>query len=645
MVSSLFPPLVARVGQSLFVLGVARISTLNQDERSLADQEALLRRWLEQHYGGPFELRMVATQGSGERLDREESARIEQAIQSRSLDLVLTEDLGRIFRRIHACLLCELCEDYQTRLIALNDHVDTGRGDWHLAAIFSALKHESSNKDTSERIKRTLRNRFTQGGIVQTTIYGYIKPKDAKTDAELSKDPKAASIYDEWFTRLEGGASFSEIADWLNDRGIPVGPYSRREKWNGGMVARITMNPILKGERRRNTKMSVRVNATGRRKSVKAPPQDLLTRHCPHLAFIDQSRYDRIIRLVRARNRKCTRDHKGTLDCRHDVPRKRTLWPGQHATCGTCGRLYYWGGHGQPQHMMCSGAREYRCWNAITFDGVEAAQILSHAILAEIETLPGYDSVLLSKVKAKWDVEKDSRAGELAKLSSEIKAIDRQLDRVTEAIAQVGLSPALTEKLRDLEFKHDQLLRRQDDLHREPHSEFPLPPIDELKRLAKELMARQVANSSEFYRVMKKLVPSLIVSPYRLCDGGHIVLRAKVMLNLAALAPTTSELGDLAGVLRRELTVDLFHPPQRETYRKQVVALRAAGHEEWKIAEQLGITVTAAQRAARLQRIMDERGLTDPYEPVTEPPSDYARLRRHLHPRYRFEPLNLDTLP
>ena len=76
MFSQLHLSLVARNGQVLEVLGVARISTLNQDERSLDDQEALLRRWLATHYSGPFNLRMIATQGSGERLDREESVRI-----------------------------------------------------------------------------------------------------------------------------------------------------------------------------------------------------------------------------------------------------------------------------------------------------------------------------------------------------------------------------------------------------------------------------------------------------------------------------------------------------------------------------------------------------------------------------------------
>jgi len=46
---SLLPPLTPRNGATLKVLGIARISTEHQDVLSLADQEALYRRWLAEH--------------------------------------------------------------------------------------------------------------------------------------------------------------------------------------------------------------------------------------------------------------------------------------------------------------------------------------------------------------------------------------------------------------------------------------------------------------------------------------------------------------------------------------------------------------------------------------------------------------------
>jgi hypothetical protein len=45
-------------------------------------------------------------------------------------DLVLMEDLGRMMRDVDAVKLCEFCKDHDTRLIAINDHVDTAQDNW-----------------------------------------------------------------------------------------------------------------------------------------------------------------------------------------------------------------------------------------------------------------------------------------------------------------------------------------------------------------------------------------------------------------------------------------------------------------------------------------------------------------------------------
>jgi site-specific DNA recombinase len=45
------------------------------------------------------------------------------------------------------------------------------------------------------------------------------------------------------------------------------------------------------------------------------------------------------------------------------------------------------------------------------------------------------------------------------------------------------------------------------------------------------------------------------------------------------------------------------------------------------------------QRTASLARELERRGLEDPYEPVTGPLEGSGRQCRHLHARYRFEPL------
>ena len=106
--SSLPPPLTARNGRALTGLGSARISTEHQDALSPQEQEARYRSWPDQRAGPPHQLGMISGRGSGECLERREVRQAEEAVETRSYDLVIAEDLGRIFRRAYAQLCCEL---------------------------------------------------------------------------------------------------------------------------------------------------------------------------------------------------------------------------------------------------------------------------------------------------------------------------------------------------------------------------------------------------------------------------------------------------------------------------------------------------------------------------------------------------------
>lgn len=54
----------------------------------------------------------------------------------------------------------------------------------------------------------------------------------------------------------------------------------------------------------------------------------------------------------------------------------------------------------------------------------------------------------------------------------------------------------------------------------------------------------------------------------------------------------------------------------------------------------LEITVTSAQNAAALNRLMESMNFTDPYILLTAPPTDGGKLRRHLHPHDEFKSLD-----
>ena len=626
-----------RNGRQFQVLIIARISTVHQDARSLDDQVALCRRRVEELYTGPFEVTAITGQGSGEYLDRKELIEAEALVETRTLDLVVVEDLGRICRRNRAVDFCEACEDAGTRLIAINDHIDTADDNWRMSAFFASFKHESSNKDTSRRIRRSHRNRFTQGGVCTTFPYGYIKPSGAKSDADIRKDPAAERIYDEVFRRLENGHSYWEVADWLNAELVPMGRWARAMCWNGRRLAQVVHNTILKGVRRRNEKISKRINKTGRYRSIAAPVEERLYRHVPHLQFIEPDRYDRVIALLKVINARWARGKSpGTPDTRVGVARTRTRWPGQHAMCGVCGWRLFWGAHGQDTHMMCSGAFNYRCWNAASGDGILLAQRCADAVLRIVESMDDYDEALRERVATMARTTQAGRQTELDRIARESARLVREITNLTNAFAESGSSKALQDRLAAAEAQHANLAEERHQLEARTDQVADLPSLDDLRTAARRVFDRLDLQSPDAWRTLSTLVPRVTIYPYRLLGGRMVVWRAEIDIHVSALHGVVHP--DVEQVLRRRVMIDVYDPPQFEAYRPEVIARRAAGQREWEIAEALGLTITAVQHAASLHRMMLAAGRTDPYVRLEAPTEDLGRVRRHRHQRFRFEP-------
>jgi len=632
------PPLSARTSGALRVLSIDRISTLNQDPQSNADQRALNKRWVEERYDGPIDWTYITGQGSGELTDRQQVRDAEDHVTSGTFDLVIMEDLGRHLRRARAIDFCESCEDAGTRLIAINDSIDTAQ-DWRLHAFFAAIKHEQSNKDTSGRIKRSLRNRFVSGGVIQTFVYGYLKPPGAKSDIDCAKDPAAGPIYEEWFQRLEDGATYAEIADWLNKKKIPVGPGSRLKHWTPQAVGNVTRNSILKGVRVRNKKVSKRINKTGRYRSVNAPVDERLERHCPHLAFIEPDRYDRVIAMLDERNKRFSARFGGSQDSRRGRPKKLTIWPGQHARCGICGRYFRYGGHGQAQHLECRGATEYSCWNGITIDGPLARQKVGDAILSLLESLPDFDSTFISLLREEAVRLDSARVEQLAALKHQEVRIQSEIVNILTFIRNGHAGPSVQAELTKLEHQQEDVLRQRKQLECAPAGIPELPPIAAVRQLAREEFGAQDNDPYKFARLMRSLIPDFTVFPYRRFDGGKIVLRAHFEVTPVPLLPVECR-RSAEHLMRHSLVVDLFDDPQPVVHRERVAQLRHAGQKFLDIGIALGITDTAAQRAFALHQAMVAAGRDDPYERLLEPPMDDGRMRRHLHSRYHFQPLS-----
>jgi site-specific DNA recombinase len=472
------PPLLPKDSVTLRFIFVSRVSDPRpgkQDGRSLDEQQAWLTNWLDQRIDVPYKITPISGSGSGECLERDEYLKLIEEVGTGKYDCVLAEDLGRIIRRIHAVLFCEHCVDHDTRLIALNDNVDTGKSGWQDSSIFSAWHHERSNRDTSDRIKRTNRGRFLNGGCLTGMIYGYVKPPGAKTDGDLEKMLSAEPVYMEWFDKLDHDATYAEVSDWLNLLGIPAPPNARGDKWTPRLVKSHTFNTLLKGVRERNRRKSKRNNSSGKYRSIKADPQDLLRRLVPHLAFFEEAYFDRIIAKLIAKNAIYRRADNPASDPRRNVAKKRTRYPGQTLFCGICNRLYVFGAHGQTDHLMCTGARDHACWNGVSINGPLAATKISAAMFSEIQMLEDFDATFMATVNEEAQQADGARQARRQDLLRDMAGVRKATTNVVAFVRNGDTSAAMREELRLLEGQQKKLEIELAELDAEPSTVVEIP--------------------------------------------------------------------------------------------------------------------------------------------------------------------------
>ncbi|MDB5355011.1 MAG: hypothetical protein JWN24_1464 [Phycisphaerales bacterium] len=635
-------PLVPRNGHTLVVVIVARISgCANQVGLSLDDQIDHAKQLVAEMFTGPVDYRILRTTGKGEALDRPELAELEAILRTREADLMIAEDLGRVVRGTAAVELCGIAVDHGTRVLAPNDFIDTAEP-WEEDVISACRDHVGHNSHTSKRLKHKLMNRFLKfGGAMPLETYGYIVPLDAKTYADWLRDDAATPFLREGLRMLKATGNCSAVADYFNEMGVPVGPYCRRTSWNGKMVRRLYRNRTLGGLPGRGFRCTVKRHETGRRVSV-VNPDGPEYREYPHLAHVDIDELDAVIAQLAEANANRGRKLVSGADPLQRVPRKRTRFPGQWSTCAYCGHQHVWGGNGVSSSLMCANSRQWQCWNSIAFNGALAVKKVVEAITASLYELDGLDTQFRQLVRdaaQNVGVGAAARWGQLERDEAECM---RQKQNLQAAVADLGPVPLVREQLEKLQARERQLSSERRQLQALRGRALDLPEsVANLRSLLEKVLGTLGGESPEGGALLRKLVPELQVHLVRLCDGGHLLPRARVKLALDGIVPDARHVPGLGGLVMRELTLDLFQPPQRERIRQAAVTLASQGLTAKAIAAALPEkpTATAVLDALALDRAMRQQGLATPYVNVLEPPEDYSKLRRHQNPKYRFKSL------
>jgi hypothetical protein len=637
------PELSPRNGKVLVVAIVARISgCAKQTELSLVDQVEHGKKFVRELYpDGKIVWHEIATTGKGERIDRPELVQLRSLIESDALDLVFVEDLGRMVRGTAAKDLCGLAYDHRTRVISPNDCIDTADESWEEDVIAACRDHVGHNSHTSKRLKKKMQLRFLREGLAPPIpIAGYVKPEGKKSMFDWHKDEDATPVIREGFAMLLETLNCSAVADLFNRRGFQPGVSCRNRKWNGAMVRRFFSNPVLKGTPGRGFMHTIKNHTSGKRVSVKNPNGPSFI-ECPHLAYLTADEFDELNLALKQRNDRYRRGKK-TADPLNRCPRKRTRFPGQYARCRYCGRDYVWGGNGQKDNLQCSGSRSYECWNSVGFEGRRLGRAIAEELIDRIALLPGMQVQIDELIQCCEDEANDSPAQQLEAVQRELAALDTAESNLANSLAELGPKEFLRKKSKELSEKRAELGLKEFELQRQlQQAQVEAVNLLDWKTELTAGLQLLAEESPDFPCWIRDIITDVEIYVVRLIDGGHPECRARVQFNLLPQLTSESVPAALRSQLSGVLTIDLFDPVQREAIRQDAYALFEQGTPITQIGPQLPgkPTLPAVQRAIKLHQQLLSSGLSSPYQPVEEPPANYAKLRRHKHPRYRFTPL------
>ena len=324
------------------------------------------------------------------------------------------------------------------------------------------------------------------------------------------------------------------------------------------------------------------------------------------------------------------------------VPRKDSRFPGGSARCWYCGRRFVWGANGVAGHLQCNGSREWHCWNAVGIDGERVTRQIVSAISIELLASEGFSDQFSDLVKEAQRRSGDSRESLLKKLTEREGTMAREKANVMAAIREFGTSDLTRQMMRDLQREQAKLNQQSREFEhlRENLGQLPTQVSDIREAFEKDFVSLAIG-SVDFSHQLRKLISRFDVYLVQLMDGGHFSPCAKVEIALDGVVPALGQVPGVTDLLKRDLTLNLYDPPQREQIRLQAVGLYDGCRTQQQIAELLPNkpTATAVQKALALHQKMIAANVSSPYLLIQSPPDGDSRLRRHKHSRYQFQML------
>lgn len=223
------------------------------ESNSIANQKRILERYCKEHGYTPFRHYDEDDGYSGTTFNRPGFQRMLADIKAGKIARVIVKDMSRFGRDyLQVGMFTDiLFPDFGVHFIAVNDGVDSTRGDNEFTAIRNVF-NEMYARDTSKKLKATWQTKGKSGEHLCTRPpYGY--RKDPQNKKKWLVDEEAAAVVQQIFALCVEGMGPSQIANRLKDQKIlcpsayfqskgvkvPVKPPKDPCRWVNEAVSRI----------------------------------------------------------------------------------------------------------------------------------------------------------------------------------------------------------------------------------------------------------------------------------------------------------------------------------------------------------------------------------------------------------------------
>ncbi len=627
-------PLVPKdPGSELQVVAIGRISTVHQDVENIQASYRYIQDYLQRIYRGPMNIRLLGEQASGMLTDRATIREAEDLVSSGKIDLVIAEDLARIYRNPrYQYDFVQNAVDIGTRVICIGDNLDTADENWEITMGAAALRHGLHIPDTRRRVRRTATHSFHKGGMVQKIRYGYRKltPEESASgnfgpkDLRIAKQAECTPIIREMAQRVLRGETYAAIADWLESEGISPGPYVISRRWSPRIVVELLDDPILSGTRTFRDTICRPVFKTGKHKPERNREPE--TEQCPDLAHITVEEHQLLQAEIARRRAERTNRGKSSA-ARRNVPRSRTFWPGQTATCGICGGPMYYSG----SYLRCRNSLPRygaSCWNHVQVPVELSRRRLVSWLLTYMERAPELRSGLVVIVRRILEGTGGHHRRQRLDPAREVQTLERQAANLAAAIAEGGQLQALVQKLRATEaaLEKARASQRKAQCRDEERSQAK----NNIEQELPSTLLNLASHSFEFADQLRRIFPSFVVQPVQQLDCGQMRPRGKLRFfpREIGVGGSTQSDGPLV-VDQVPFELDLFEPPTFIRHLPACVAAKEA-HPQLSlkgIAVSLGINHMTVKRAFDYARLMARMGTGAPYREVSTCPAEASRWK------------------